>query len=134
MRKRGMPLIVCKVGSGALAASLMGAAAGACGGIVWVLARADEADRAAIRAQIEAGTYAPSPPMPIWPLYLLLAATLLAIWWHLRKPLYAHCVRYWHPELAPPRKIPCPTCETYTCPTCGDDGEIDEPVAAAAPV
>lgn len=131
-KRGGMPLVVCQVGSGVGAIATMGAGAGVIGGVAYFAHRRDEL-RAEERRQERwreyerTGTWPDDPAPPAWFAYALViffAAILIGIWWQIREGLYAHCLRYWHPEIAPPKKVACPECQG--CELCNGTRQVDE--------
>lgn len=127
-----MPLVVCKAGSGLAALTTLGVAAGVVVGGGSYLIQRDKL-RSEIRMQelrreyARTGRFPDSPEPPAWLTavpWMILAGLLLAILWALRQGFYAHCLRYWHPEIAPPRKVRCPECSG--CELCDGTRQVDE--------
>lgn len=109
----GMPLVVCQVGSGMLALlSIAG-----CGALIYgALAFMFWIDPPGQRR-------APSVYGPYFVGAMILA--LLGVWWwHWRKSYYVKCLRFWHPEIAPPKKVACPECRE--CELCNGTRLVDE--------
>lgn len=102
-----MPIVICKVGSGVVAVAAIGLIVAIVGGGI----------ATAIYLEQVGGPYS---TLVSWISSVLggggLCVFVAVIWWAMRQEFYAHCLRFWHPEMAPPKQVACPRCRT--CDTC----------------
>ena len=115
--KRGMPLVICQVGSGVLSLLSIAAFIAAAFGVATVLLYATQRGRETPIGEAFGFIFGVA-------IMLAMLGLVGLVWWMTRQELYAKCLRFWHPEMAPPKKVACPECSG--CELCAGEREVDE--------